>query len=116
VYSGDKVARDTLTCVGRENGGFDPAFRGFRKVIGSREEGGQICHRSMNIVQMKRGFSNLRRRSLGNVLIGWGQSGGRRFTGLRVQDPGLFGGSGRRRRKKSEKISSNDIGVSGDKR
>jgi len=29
--SGVKVARDTLTCVGRENGDFDPAFRGFRR-------------------------------------------------------------------------------------
>ena len=98
--SGVKITRDTLTCVGRENGDFDPAFRGFRKVIRSREEGGQICHCGMNIIQMKRGFSNLRRRILTNVFIDWGQSGGGRFTGLRVQDPGLFGGSGRRRRKK----------------
>jgi len=113
--SGVKVARDTLTGVGRENGDFNPSFRGFRKVIGGREEGGQICHGSMNVIQMKRGFSNLRRRILTYVFIDWGQSGGRRFTGLGVQDPGLFGASGRRRRKKGEKISSDNIGVSGEK-
>ena len=70
--SGVKVARYTLTCVGRENRDFNPSFWGFRKVIGSREEGGQIRNSSMNIIQMKRGFSYLRRRSLGNVFIDWG--------------------------------------------
>ena len=99
--SGVKVASDTLTSVGLENGDGNPSFRGYRKVIGSREEGGQICHGSMNVIQMKRGFSNLRRRILTYVFIDWGhQSGGMRFTGLGVQDPGLFGASGKRKRKK----------------
>ena len=65
---------------------------------------------------MKRGFSDLRRRSLGNVFINWGQCGGRGFAGFRVQDPGLFSGSGRRRRKKSEQVSSNYISLSREKR
>ena len=88
--SGVKVARYTLTGISRENGDFNPSFRGFREVVGSREEGGQICHGSINVIQMKRGFSNLRRRKLTYVFIDWGQSGCRRFTGLGVQDPGLF--------------------------
>ena len=35
--SGVKVAKDTLTGVGGENGDFNPSFREFRKVIGSRK-------------------------------------------------------------------------------
>jgi len=46
----------------------------------------------------------------------WGQSGGRRFTGLGVQDPELFGASGRRRREKGEEISCDNISVSSHKR
>ena len=116
LSSGVKVARYTLTGVSRKNGDFNPSFLGCRNVIGRSEEGGEVCHGSMNVIQMKRRASNLRRRELTYVIIEWRQSGGRRFTGLGVQDPGLFGASGRRRRKKGEEISCDNVSVSCHKR
>ena len=104
---GVEVAGYTLTCIGRENRDFNPSFWGFRKVISSRKEGGQVRNSGVNIIQVERGFSYLRWGSLGNVVIDWRQSGGRRFAGFRVQDPRLLRSSGRRRRKKSNKISRN---------
>ena len=64
LSSGIEIARDTFTGISRENGNFDPFFRGFRKIVSSGEEGGEICDSSMNVIQMKRGASDLRGREL----------------------------------------------------
>ena len=70
----------------------------------------------MNIIQVERRFSHLGGRSLDNVVIGWWQSGSRRFAGFRVQNPRLLRSSGRKRRKKSNKISRNDLELPSEKR
>ena len=56
------------------------------------KEGEGICHGSINVIQMERRFRNLRRRKLTDVFISWGHSGGRKFSGLGIQDRGLFRG------------------------
>ena len=83
LSSGIEVARDTLTGISRKNGNFNPSFLGFRKIISSGEEGGEICYSSVNVIQMKRGASDLRSRELTYVFIEWGQSGGWKFYGSR---------------------------------
>ena len=93
---GIEVARYTLTGVGGENSDFNPSFWGFRKVISCREEGGQVGNSSMNVIQVERRFSHLGGRSLDNVVIGWRQSGSRRFAGCSEV---VEGGGGRRARR-----------------
>ena len=109
---GVEVARYTLTCIGGENSDLNPSFWGFRKVISCSEERGQVGHGSMNIIQVERSFSYLGGRSLDNVVIGWRQSGSRRFAGFRVQNPRLLRSSGGRGRKESKKVSSNYFDLS----